>query len=449
MMTAGTFPMPVIAHCDINDALQVGYSFGPYAKDIYNNTTGGAQDSGRLTFVTVGSSVTDALFNPTIPSATTTTGTISASGVFTPGTSTGTFSMGNTIIVNGALIGNLDAGLSLAVGGYYSGPVVTSGTLIQGYDGWIIRTPKTTTYVKWADGSSSQVTGSETNNYINDTIAGLKTTDVVSGKSFPITLYTADYAANQVDRNCELSKQINTRQYRVQPYGLNLLTNGNFASGTGTGWTTVSGTVTIGAGASSAPTSYTFDNSANKYLSVNGGSTDVVLTQSLTTVVGNSYRVEGAGYGLTGGAGNPYDSRVKVEIGASTLYNNYVSLDYYPAFYGPYVFKATSTTTVFKLTVHAVGQSIKVGHFSVRQLLPTRVAKLTAGVSTQTNQVDLTATDVNGNEYWVTKLQAHLCTVVPKNPSSGNLVYTSGKRAPWRESPASGIYLDLNTTFSY
>ena len=69
--------------------------------------------------------------------------------------------------------------------------------------------------------------------------------------------------------------------------------------------------------------------------------------------------------------------------------------------------------------------------------------------STQTNQIDLTATDVNGNEYWVTKLQAHLCTVVPKNPSSGNLVYTNGKRAPWRESPAAGIYLDLNTTFSY
>jgi hypothetical protein len=166
-------------------------------------------------------------------------------------------------------------------------------------------------------------------------------------------------------------------------------------------------------------------------------------------VVDASYRVEFAGYGLTGGAGNPYNSYVKVEMGASTLYNNYVSLDYYPAFYGPYVFKATSTTTVFKLTVHCVGQSIRVGHFSVRQLLPTRVAKLTAGVSTQTNQVDLTATDVNGNEYWVTKLQAHLCTVVPKNPSSGNLVYTSGKRAPWRESPASGIYLDLNTTFSY
>jgi hypothetical protein len=354
--------------------------------------------------------------------------------------------MGTTIIVNGALIGNLGAGLTLAVFGFYSGPVVTSGTLIQGYSGWITRTPKTTTYVRWADGSSSQVTGSETNNYINDTIAGLITTVNVSGKSFPITLYTADYATNQVDRNCELSKQINTRQYRVQPYGLNLLTNGNFASGTSSGWTTVSGTPAVTAGASSAATSYSFNNSANQYL-YHGG--NVVLTQSLTTVVGNSYRVEFAGYGLTGGAGNPYDSRVKVEIGASTLYNNYVSLDYYPAFYGPYVFKATSTTTVFKLTVQAVAQTIYVGHFSVRQLLPTRVAKLTAGVSTLTNQVDLTATDVNGNEYWVTKLQAHLCTVVPKNPSSGNLVYTSGKRAPWRESPAAGIYLDLNTTFSY
>ena len=185
------------------DTAQVGYSYGPYANDIYNNTTGGALSSGYVTAVNVGSSVTDALFNPATPTATTTNGTIDANGIFVSSTSTGTFSMGTTIIVNGAYIGNLDyidianpgAGLTLAVGGSYSGPVVTSGTLIKGYSGWITRTPKTTTYVRWADGSSSQVTGSETNNYINDIIAGLITTDNVSGKSFPITLYTANYAA--------------------------------------------------------------------------------------------------------------------------------------------------------------------------------------------------------------------------------------------------------------
>lgn len=379
-MTAGTFPLPAVAHCDINDTPVVGYQAN-FTQDLYGNTATGLVSG--MTIVDVGTNAQMlALIDPNSR-------------------------FGNTQY-------NLLSPITIA----YSDATTQTFTEVR----------------------ITSITGS---------VIGFGYNATTAGHDFPIIATTANYAANQVDRNCELRKQINTRQYRVQPYGLNLLTNGNFATSDATGWTTVSGTVTIGAGASSAPTSYTFNNSANKYLSVNSGSTDVVLTQSLTTVVGDSYRVEGAGYGLTGGAGNPYDSRVKVEIGASTLYNNYVSLDYYPAFYGPYVFKATSTTTVFKLTVHAVGQSIKVGHFSVRQLLPTRVAKLTAGVSTQTNQVDLTATDVNGNEYWVTKLQAHLCTVVPKNPSSGNLVYTSGKRAPWRESPASGIYLDLNTTFSY
>jgi hypothetical protein len=379
-MTAGTFPLPAVEHCDINDTPVVGYQAN-FTQDLYGNTATGLVSG--MTIVDVGTNAQMlALIDPNSR-------------------------FGNTQY-------NLLSPITIA----YSDATTQTFTEVR----------------------ITSITGS---------VIGFGYNATTAGHDFPIIATTANYAANQVDRNCELRKQINTRQYRVQPYGLNLLTNGNFATSDATGWTTVSGTVTIGAGASSAPTSYTFNNSANKYLSVNSGSTDVVLTQSLTTVVGDSYRVEGAGYGLTGGAGNPYDSRVKVEIGASTLYNNYVSLDYYPAFYGPYVFKATSTTTVFKLTVHAVGQSIKVGHFSVRQLLPTRVAKLTAGVSTQTNQVDLTATDVNGNEYWVTKLQAHLCTVVPKNPSSGNLVYTSGKRAPWRESPASGIYLDLNTTFSY
>jgi hypothetical protein len=81
------------------DTAQVGYSYGPYANDIYNNTTGGALSSGYVTAVNVGSSVTDALFNPPTPSATTTNGTISASGVFTPGTSTGTFGFSTFIIV--------------------------------------------------------------------------------------------------------------------------------------------------------------------------------------------------------------------------------------------------------------------------------------------------------------------------------------------------------------
>jgi len=380
MMTAGSFPLPAVAHCDINDGPPVGYQAN-FTQDIYGNTATGLVSG--MTIVDVGT--------------------------------------------NAQLLALID------VNSYF------------GNDQYNLLSPITIAY---SDATTQTFTEVRITN-TNGSVIGFGYNATTAGHNFPIIATTANYAANQVDRNCELSKQINTRQYRVQPYGLNLLTNGNFASGTDSGWTIVSSTGGgISTGASSAPTSYSFNNSANKYRTVGNGG-DLVATQTITTVVGDRYRIEGAGYGLTGGGGNAYDSYVKVEMGASTLYNNYVSLDYYPAFYGPYVFTATSTSTVFKLTVHAVGQSISVGHFSVRQLLSTRVATLTAGTSTQTNQVDLTATDVNGNEYWVTKLQAHLCTVVPKVPSSGNLVYTSGQRAPWRESPAAGIYLDLNTTFSY
>jgi hypothetical protein len=377
-MTAGTFPLPAVAHCDINDTPVIGYQ-AMFTTDFYGNTATGLVSG--MTIVDVGT--------------------------------------------NAQMLALID------VNSYF------------GNAQYNLLSPITIAY---SDATTQTFTEVRITNITSGSVIGFGYDATTAGHNFPIIATTANYAANQVDRDCELSKQINTRQYRVQPYGLNLLTNGNFASGTSSGWTTVSGTPAVTAGASSAATSYSFNNSANQYL-YHGG--NVVLTQSLTTVVGDSYRVEFAGYGLTGGAGDPYASYVKVEIGASTLYNNYVSLDYYPAFYGPYVFKATSTTTVFKLTVQAVAQTIYVGHFSVRQLLSTRVAKLTAGVSTQANQVDLTATDVNGNEYWVTKLQAHLATVVPKVPSSGNLVYTSGQRAPWRQGPAAGIYLDLNTTFSY
>jgi hypothetical protein len=186
----------------ISPVSQVGYSYGPYASDIYNNTTGGALSGGTETVVNIGNTVHNNLFDPPVPNATTTTGTIASNGNFDPGTSTGTFNLHAAIIVGGQLLGDLNfrdndnpgAGFTLARSGVpYTGPVVTAGTLISGYSGWITRTPKTTTYIRWADGSSSQVTGSSVNQYPNDTYGGLITTDNVSGKSFPATLYTANY----------------------------------------------------------------------------------------------------------------------------------------------------------------------------------------------------------------------------------------------------------------
>ena len=186
----------------ISPVTQVGYSYGPYASDVYNNTTGGALSSGTQTVVNIGNTVHNDLFNPPVATATTTTGTIASNGDFEPGTSTGTFDLHTQIIVGGQSLGDLQyrdenntaAGFTLAHPVTpYEGPVVTAGTLISGYAGWITRTPKTTTYIKWADGSSSQVTGSSVNQYPNDIYGGLITADNVSGKSFPATLYTANY----------------------------------------------------------------------------------------------------------------------------------------------------------------------------------------------------------------------------------------------------------------
>jgi hypothetical protein len=186
----------------ISPVSQVGYSYGPYASDIYNNTTGGALSSGTQTVINIGDTVHNNLFDPPVPNATTTTGTIASNGDFDPGTSTGTFDLHTNIIVSGQSLGDLwyrdenntAAGFTLAQSGVpYTGPVVTAGTLISGYSGWITRTPKTTTYIRWADGSRSQVTGSRVNLYPNSSNSGLITTDNVSGKSFPATLYTANY----------------------------------------------------------------------------------------------------------------------------------------------------------------------------------------------------------------------------------------------------------------
>jgi hypothetical protein len=186
----------------ISPVSQVGYSYGPYASDIYNNTTGGALSSGTQTVINIGDTVHNNLFDPPVATATTTTGTIASNGDFEPGTSTGTFDLHTDIIVSGQSLGDLqyrddanpEAGFTLAHPVTpYTGPVVTAGTLISGYSGWITRTPKTTTYIRWADGSRSQVTGSSVNLYPNSPNSGLITTDNVSGKSFPATLYTANY----------------------------------------------------------------------------------------------------------------------------------------------------------------------------------------------------------------------------------------------------------------
>ena len=199
----GVLTLPNISTIDASEA-QVGYSYGPYDIDIYYNTTGGALDSGHLTYIDIGVTAHNNLFNAPIAPRSTITGTIAANGNFTPGTPTvGTFTRFNLIRVGGVNLGGLEyrddanpsAGLRIGpAGSPYTGPTVTAGTVIEGWSGRQTVAPKTTTYIRWADGSNTQVTGSQVR-FPGEAYAGVVTTDNVSGKHFPATLYTANYSA--------------------------------------------------------------------------------------------------------------------------------------------------------------------------------------------------------------------------------------------------------------
>jgi hypothetical protein len=203
LASTGVLTLPNISTIDASVA-QVGYSYGPYDIDIYYNTTGGALDSGHLTYIDIGVTAHNNLFNAPIAPRSTITGTIAANGNFTPGTPTvGTFTRFNLIRVGGVTIGSLEyrddanpsAGLRIGLAGStYTGPTVTSGTIIEGWSGRQTVAPKITTYIRWADGSSTQVTGSQVR-YPGESYAGVVTTDNVSGKHFRATLYTANYSA--------------------------------------------------------------------------------------------------------------------------------------------------------------------------------------------------------------------------------------------------------------
>lgn len=190
----------------ISSVEQVGENVGPYETDIYGNYVGGQTDSGFSTAINLGNSIHDDLFDPPIPNGSTTTGSIAANGDFTKGSNTGIFDVGTVIQVNGQIIGTLnhingdpDLGLTLAnFIGMYSGPVVNTGTLIQGYSGWIVRAPRTATFIQWADGTSTQVTGSEVNQYPQSVTGFLLTATNVSTKPFPITIYTANYVPAKI-----------------------------------------------------------------------------------------------------------------------------------------------------------------------------------------------------------------------------------------------------------
>ncbi len=188
---------------NVSISCQVGYTIGPLASDIYGNTTGGALGGGTETIVDfVDWATIMQFFNPPTPSATTTTGSIASDGFFTPGTATGSFQMGTSIVVDNTLIGSLDyvdisnpsLGLTLGFRGYYSGPIVASGTTIKGFDGWTSLSPIASTNFVWSDLSTTAISYAETNQPYFGGYLVLYTSAVVTSKNFPAKVQTANYA---------------------------------------------------------------------------------------------------------------------------------------------------------------------------------------------------------------------------------------------------------------
>jgi len=180
---------------------QRGFITGPFNSDIYGNTSGGAFSNGTETVLNFGSwSNIMQFFNPPTPTATTTSGRIDSSGLFTPGPSADNFSRGTTIFVNDTEIGHLEwvddfdqsRGLTLARQGYYSGPVVGPGTLISGFNGWITLTPITDSVIVWSDSTTTPISGAQINQPFRDSQPGIMTTLDVSGKTFPATVRTSN-----------------------------------------------------------------------------------------------------------------------------------------------------------------------------------------------------------------------------------------------------------------
>ena len=69
-------------------------------------------------------------------------------------------------------------------------------------------------------------------------------------------------------------------------------------------------------------------------------------------------------------------------------------------------------------------------------------AKLTAADSAADGEMDLTATDVNSNTYYVTKLTERRAKLTRKVGGS-NYVYADDESAPWSFDAASGIYVQI------
>jgi hypothetical protein len=83
--------------------------------------------------------------------------------------------------------------------------------------------------------------------------------------------------------------------------------------------------------------------------------------------------------------------------------------------------------------------------YKVKTSEGTLTCKLVTGVADAVGEMTITATDVNGNTYFVSKLTSRLATLVRSTDvgTQGDWVHADGTRAPWSFAAASGLVVQI------
>lgn len=96
-----------------------------------------------------------------------------------------------------------------------------------------------------------------------------------------------------------------------------------------------------------------------------------------------------------------------------------------------------------EVTTGDIIRQVSTTRYKVRTSDGTAICKLVASASLSDGEMSITATDVNSNAYFVTKLTAHRATLTRK--VSGDGIYATGASAPWKFDAAAGVYVQIES----
>lgn len=98
-----------------------------------------------------------------------------------------------------------------------------------------------------------------------------------------------------------------------------------------------------------------------------------------------------------------------------------------------------------ELTTGDIVKQASSRRYRVRTSDGTAVCKLVASASLNDNEMSITATDANGNTYYVTKLTAHRATLTRAvdDGSDGDWLFATGNTASWSFDAAAGLKVQI------